>query len=132
MLRESGPGPKCHKALLPLRKLTVNSTGPRPSRSPLLSTRMGTSGILGRQLFPLGRTERRRSVKRRKRQFDEGRIEYLVGSLHSTTTTTTRQWMEVRLEANHFVSHIERSRYTKLSRQDRLATVRMVEAGYIA
>lgn len=40
--------------------------------------------------------------------------------------------MEVRLEANHFVSHIERSRYTKLSRQDRLAAVRMVEAGYIA
>ena len=84
---------------------------------------------LGRTLFPLDRQQRRRWVKRRKKQLDEGRIEHLVRSFRSTPTCTAEQHEAVRLESNYFQGHAERMRYAEFRRQDLFVGSGVVEAG---
>ena len=84
---------------------------------------------LGRTLFPCDRQQRRRWVKRRKKQLDEGRIEHLVRSFRNTPTSTAEQREAVRLESNYFQGHAERMRYAEFRRQDLFVGSGVVEAG---
>lgn len=84
---------------------------------------------LARTLFPLSRQQRRRWVKRRKKQLDEGRIEHLVRALRNTPTDTAAQQEALRLEANYFEGHAERMRYAEFRRQDLFVGSGVVEAG---
>ncbi len=84
---------------------------------------------LGRTLFPLHRQQRRRWVKRRKKQLDEGRIEHLVCSLRNTPADTPEQHDALRREANYFEGHAERMRYAEFRRQDLFVGSGVVEAG---
>lgn len=78
---------------------------------------------LSRQLFPLDREHRRRWVRRRKKQLDEGRIEHLVRSLRGIRGEM------VRIKAVFFEGHAERMRYAEFRRQDLFVGSGVIESG---
>jgi nucleotide-binding universal stress UspA family protein len=84
---------------------------------------------LGRQLFPLDRTQRRRWVRRRKKQLDEGRIEHLVRSLRGIRAETPELREALRVEAAYFEGHADRMRYAEFRRQDLFVGSGVIEAG---
>ena len=84
---------------------------------------------LGRQLFPLDRQHRRRWVRRRKKQLDEGRIEHLVRSLRGLRAETPELGEAVRIQAAYFEGHAERMRYAEFRRQDLFVGSGVIEAG---
>ncbi len=83
---------------------------------------------LGRQLFPQDRKQRRRWVRRRKKQLDEGRIEHLVQSLRGIRADTPELSDKVRVEAAYFEGHAHRMRYADFRRQDLFIGSGVVEA----
>ncbi len=84
---------------------------------------------LGRQLFPQDRKQRRRWVRRRKKQLDEGRIEHLVRFLRSLRPETPELVEKLRTEAAYFEGHAERMRYAEFRRQDLFIGSGVIEAG---
>ena len=84
---------------------------------------------LGRQLFPQDRQQRRRWVRRRKKQLDEGRIEHLVRFLRSLRPDTPALVEKLRTEAAYFEGHAERMRYAEFRRQDLFIGSGVIEAG---
>ena len=84
---------------------------------------------LGRQLFPQDRQQRRRWVRRRKKQLDEGRIEHLVRFLRSLRPETPALVERLRTEAAYFEGHAERMRYAEFRRQDLFIGSGVIEAG---
>ena len=84
---------------------------------------------LGRHLFPLDRQQRRRWVRRRKKQLDEGRIEHLVQSLRRTPADTPEVANQLRLGAAYFETHAERMRYAEFRRQGLFVGSGVIEAG---
>jgi len=84
---------------------------------------------LGRELFPQDRQLRRRWVRRRKKQLDEGRIEHLVRFLRSLRPETPELLEKLRTEAAYFEGHAERMRYAEFRRQDLFVGSGVIEAG---
>ena len=84
---------------------------------------------LGRQLFPQDRKQRRRWVSRRKKQLNEGRIEYLVRFLRSLRPEIPELAEKLRTEATYFEGHTERMRYAEYRRQDLFIGSGVIEAG---
>ena len=84
---------------------------------------------LGRELFPLDRQQRRRWVRRRKKQLDEGRIEHLVQSLRQIPCSSAELHAKVQREAAYFEGHAERMRYAAFRRQDLFVGSGVIEAG---
>ncbi len=84
---------------------------------------------LGRQLFPQDRKQRRRWVRRRKKQLDEGRVEHLVRFLRSLRPETPELVEQLRTEAAYFEGHAERMRYAEFRRQDLFIGSGVIEAG---
>lgn len=84
---------------------------------------------LGRQLFPQDRQQRRRWVRRRKKQLDEGRIEHLVRCLRSLRPDTPEVVEQVQAEAAYFERHAQRMRYADFRRQDLFVGSGVIEAG---
>lgn len=86
-------------------------------------------GELGRQLFPQDRKQRRRWVRRRTKQLDEGRIEHLVRSLRGLRADTPELAEKLRTEAAYFEGHADRMRYAEFRRQDLFIGSGVIEAG---
>ena len=84
---------------------------------------------LGRELFPQDRQLRRRWVRPRKKQLDEGRIEQLVRFLRSLRPDTPELVEKVRTEAAYFEGHAERMRYAEFLCQDLFVGSGVIEAG---
>ena len=84
---------------------------------------------LGQHLFPLDRKQRRRWVRRRKKQLDEGRIEHLVRSLRGIRADTPALSEKLRIEAAYFEGHADRMRYAEFRRQDLFVGSGVIEAG---
>ena len=84
---------------------------------------------LGRELFPQDRKLRRRWVRRRKKQLDEGRIEHLVRFLRSLRPETPELVEKLRTEAAYFEGHADRMRYAEFRRQDLFVGSGVIEAG---
>ena len=84
---------------------------------------------VGRHLFPLDRKQRRRWVRRRKKQLDEGRIEHLVRSLRGIRADTPELSEKVRIQAAYFEGHADRMRYAEFRRQDLFVGSGVIEAG---
>ena len=84
---------------------------------------------LGRLLFPQDRRQRRRWVRRRKKQLDEGRVEHLVRSLQRTPADSPEVADELRIGANYFAGHAERMRYAAFRRQGLFVGSGVIEAG---
>jgi len=84
---------------------------------------------LGRQLFPQDCQQRRRWVRRRKKQLDEGRIEHLVRFLRSLRPEAPELIEKLRTEAAYFEGHAERMRYDDFRRQDLFVGSGVIEAG---
>ena len=86
-------------------------------------------GELGRQLFPQDRKQRRRWVRRRTKQLDEGRIEHLVRSLRGLRADTPELAAKLLTEAAYFEGHADRMRYAEFRRQDLFIGSGVIEAG---
>ena len=84
---------------------------------------------LGRQLFPLDRQQRRRWVRRRKKQLDDGRIEHLVRSLRGIQADTPELSEKLRIEAAYFEGNADRMRYAEFRRLDLFVGSGVIEAG---
>ena len=84
---------------------------------------------LARLLFPQDRRQRRRWVRRRKKQLDEGRVEHLVSALHRTPASDPALADKLRIGANYFAGHAERMRYAAFRRQGLFVGSGVVEAG---
>ena len=84
---------------------------------------------LGRLLIPQDRRQRRRWVRRRKKQLDEGRVEHLVRSLRQSPADSPEVADKLRIGANYFAGQAERMRYAEFRRQGLFVGSGVIEAG---